>query len=575
MNFLRRLLPYLLALFVVAVVWVLWNRPKRVDMAAYVPADSLVYLEANSLPDIASGIAHTDAWKALAPAAGIRSGLGEVGWLSRIAAWTGIGTADVVVFSRAQVAATVLGVEATDGGETLGVKPRYALVVETHTGASRARAAIEKRVENFARRAYGEPRLEQKELDGVRWSTWSATTNERRIILAMVESVAIIGNDEATVRACLAVRRGERPSMSGNIEMEEMRRRLAGEGTLAFGYVSAQGAAKLFEVAAAYYVGQASQDPQTQSLAANILPQMAKKIFGSGGWSTRIVNGAVEDIYFVPVRNDAAARLRESLTPASTTKLSASELLPENAYSVTRYTTRDPLSAWRGLNLSISSQLDPVLAVMVSPFLTAALRPYGIEEPTLFLQMIGPEIFTARLDDKGESTVIIVAVRDEKSLREFVLKRLATKTPQTERVGEAEILFSNDEERGAASFVAGHLLLGTKQSLRRCLEARQQGRTLAAAQDFQQTTQMSSAVGPAHAVTYTKEVAPARAFISFIASQRAARAQPANEQELERALNQLPYTVRTTQLIEGAIERKTRSSFGQLGVLAAQFTTEN
>ena len=114
MRFFRPLLLVVVALIVLALVWFWWNRPQKVEMAGYVPADTLVYLEANSLLDIAEGIVSTDAWKKLAPPAGIRSGLGQVGGLSRLAAWSGIGSAEAVVLSRAQVAVTVLGLDAAE-----------------------------------------------------------------------------------------------------------------------------------------------------------------------------------------------------------------------------------------------------------------------------------------------------------------------------------------------------------------------------------------------------------------------------------------------------------------------------
>ena len=121
-------------------------------MTAYVPAESLIYLEANDLPEIATTITSTDAWKSLAPAAGIKSDFGYIGWLSPLISWTGIGPADAVVISRAQVAVAVMGFDAAEAGDTLKIKPRYAVIVETHTGESRARYAIEKRVGDFAER---------------------------------------------------------------------------------------------------------------------------------------------------------------------------------------------------------------------------------------------------------------------------------------------------------------------------------------------------------------------------------------------------------------------------------------
>ncbi|HEX8748256.1 MAG TPA: hypothetical protein VF717_13865, partial [Pyrinomonadaceae bacterium] len=60
---LRKLIAFAIALVVVAALWLWWNRPQRVDMAGYVPADVLVYLEANNLPEIVQGLSRTDAWK--------------------------------------------------------------------------------------------------------------------------------------------------------------------------------------------------------------------------------------------------------------------------------------------------------------------------------------------------------------------------------------------------------------------------------------------------------------------------------------------------------------------------------
>jgi hypothetical protein len=111
MKIARRLLLVVLVLILLACIWLWWNHFQKADMAAYVPADTLVYMEANSLPQITSAIISTDAWKALAVPAGIRTDLGQVGWLSRLALWTGIGPAEAVVFSRAQIAVAVMGYE--------------------------------------------------------------------------------------------------------------------------------------------------------------------------------------------------------------------------------------------------------------------------------------------------------------------------------------------------------------------------------------------------------------------------------------------------------------------------------
>jgi hypothetical protein len=570
MKFLRKALLVFLALLIILAIWIWWNRPRKVNMAAYVPADSLVYLEANDLPDIASGIISTDAWKALAPAAGIKSSLGNLSWLSRLASWTGIGPADAVVLARSQVAVTVLGLDTAEAGDTLKIKPRYALVVETHTSESRTRYAVELRIGEFAQRAYLKPRVEHRETDGVKFTTWFAPDGERRIIAAVMGSVAVIGNDESAVEACLAVRRNERPSLDGNPQLEEMRRRIGGNDALAFGYVSPEGAARLLEMAATAYAGEISPDPRAQSAAASMLPPLAKKILGGAGWSARLSEGVVEDRYFLALQRDVAAKLQTALASEQSMSMAASQLLPDDIYSLSRYNYRDPAEAWRGLNSAITSQADALGAILIARLLDASLKPYGIEEPGGFLRAIGPEIVTARLDDSGSSTVTIVEVRDEKILRDFANKRLGAK-PRVETVGETEMLVADNERRDASSFVGGHLIMGKAENVRRCLQAQRTGQTLAAADRFQRSARLISASSPANVVTLTVDDAPARTFIMSIAAQRDMRERPFNELEFENALSRLRYAVSETKIVDGGFEKKTRSSFGQFGSLASQF----
>lgn len=585
MSFFRKFLIAAGVVLIILAIWLWWNRPQKVDMAGYVPADSLIYLEANDLPLIASEITQIDAWKSLAPPAGIKANLGHYGWLSRLVAWTGIGPADAVVLSRAQIAVTVMGFDSAEAGETLKIKPRYALVAETHTSASRVQAVLEKRVGDFARRAYGEPVVERKEVGGVELRTWRAPEGERRIVAAVLESVAIIGNDEATVLACVAVRRGERPSLASNQQLEMMRQRLQGTTGLAFGYVSPPGAAKLLEVAATAYAGQLLSDPRAQGLAASTLPPLANKVLGSAGWSARRTNGVIEDHYFVGLQNGVTTNLREALTTSPNATQSAGEFLPAKTYSVSHYNYRDPAAAWRGLNLALSTQLDTLGAIFVSRLLESALKPYGIEEPDAFLRSIGPNIITARLQDTSSvaerstdaagnpnsTTITIVEVQDEKVLREFVLKRLGAQ-PRRERIGDAEVLVSQSKDRWAACFIAGRLLMGPFQHLRRCLEARQSGETLAASAAFQKTARSLENQPPSNTITYTTDSAPAHAFISTIAAQKEMREGKPNEMELLRALENLSFAVSETRLVEGGFEKKTFSSFGQFGTLATQFS---
>src|ERR1700760_2463383 len=110
MRVLRTTVVIICLLAVAAFAWLWWTRPERVDMAAYVPADSIIYVESNSLRDIFKAVTSTDDWKELAPAAGIETGRTS-DWLTSLISFSGIGPSDAVVLSRAQVAVAVLGFE--------------------------------------------------------------------------------------------------------------------------------------------------------------------------------------------------------------------------------------------------------------------------------------------------------------------------------------------------------------------------------------------------------------------------------------------------------------------------------
>src|SRR5919205_1007302 len=91
----RRALIAVLLLALAAFAWLWLTRPRRVDMTAYAPADSIVYAEADSLPAAAE-----------------------------------------------------------ESDTTLKFTPRAALVAETHSPGWRVRAAVEKIVGDFARGAF-------------------------------------------------------------------------------------------------------------------------------------------------------------------------------------------------------------------------------------------------------------------------------------------------------------------------------------------------------------------------------------------------------------------------------------
>jgi hypothetical protein len=556
----RRALVAVLLLALAAFAWLWVTRPQRVDMSAYAPADSLVYAEADSLPAVIDAFTSTDAWRELAPAAGVDVRPGWTGRLSSFFSFTGLGPSDTVVLARAQVAVTVLGFRAAEESDTtLKFTPRAALVAETHSPSWRVRAAVEKLVGDFARRSFEQHSSERKEVDGVPIYSWVEQTGARRMIVAAVDgSVAVVGNDEAAVRACLDVRRGARPSLAGDEQLKEMRLRLGGGGALAFGYAPRGSAAKAVEVFAPAFVGGMSQEPQVQSVLATFLPQFINQTLGAAGWSARLSDGVLEDRYFLTLPPEVARRMEVPFAPAEHPGEDATRVLPGEAYQVTFYDLRNPEDAWRGLSAALSSQTDVSRATIITLALEALVKPYGIENPREFLRACGGEVATARLEAASEGKVLVAQVRDAAAMRAQVVEHLG-RGARVERVGSAELLVSTDEERGAAAFVDGFLVMGSEEDVRRCVQSRAGGSEAAplktAAASFDGRT--------AFARTLTDERESVRAVLShFPRRGDAAR--------LEEALARRRYAVSETLLADGGFEKRTRSAFGLFGEVVSR-----
>jgi hypothetical protein len=577
MLIVRRVLIAVFVLAAAVFAWLWWTRPVKVDMAAYVPADSIVYFEAGSLADITSAVTSTDDWRELAPAAGLEANAGRRGWLTDLLSFTGAGPSDAVVLARAQVAVTVLGFDASEEADaTLKYTPRAALVAETHTSEWRVKSAVEKLVGDFARRSLGASGFERKEVDGATVYVWSAPSGERkRIVAAVSESVAVVGNDEGAVRACLDVRRGARPGLASNEQLKEMRARLRADTALAFGFAPQGSAAKVVEVFAPAFVGGISQKANVQSVLATVLPQLINQTIGSAGWSARIAGGRIEDDYFLSLPGQMSERLRVPLAPGAQagaadfiTQPGAADFLPPDTFQFSLYNFRDPLTAWRGLDAALSAQVDVSRAMVITLALEALLKPYGIEQPREFLRACGPEVATARLEESSEGKVLVARVRDRAVLDGQVRAYLG-RGALAERVGDADVLVSKDAERGAAAFVGDYLLLGSEEEVRRCVGAHVEGRTLKGAEAFKAAAQ-NFFDEPPLALTLTDDRDSVRSTISYFA-RRGARTAQTNQAALEEALARRAYSVGETRLTDGGFEKKTRSAFGLFGEIVTRF----
>ncbi len=142
MRRIRRIGVGALLAFLVVGGWLLWVKPREVDMSQYAPADSILYLESNRPLKVAESIASTDVWRGLNELTGHRDSPRGNRWLRRFVGWTGIGPIQSVILARAQLAIVVTRLGTTEEGDTLRVKPEGAAIIETHTAERRIRSPV-------------------------------------------------------------------------------------------------------------------------------------------------------------------------------------------------------------------------------------------------------------------------------------------------------------------------------------------------------------------------------------------------------------------------------------------------
>jgi hypothetical protein len=528
--------------------WLIWARPRNVDMAAYAPADSLLYLEANRPVEILDAVSSTDAWKAVANLTGTPASESQGRALRALVRWTGLGPIRTVILSRSQVAVVISDLRTVEEGASLNVKTEGAFLIETHTSERRIRSVVEETLKTLAERTYGRPTERRTTIDGVEFVEWVAPDASRQIVSAIFESLVIVGTSEHIVQQCLAVAQRRAASLSSDAELHAMRTRLASDRALTFGYVPPANSARLLSVALPILLGQAPGDSQFQKLITN----GATKVFGSVGWTSNKYLTGIEDRYLINLAPSIVERLRPAFVSAGNPQVGAS--LP-NVYSITKYEFANPLAAWQTLKTSVSSQVDALSTILFSSLLKSALLSYGIDDPETFLAAVDGNLQTLRLDGNSERSILVARVRDRASLRQLFLKTLRADSNRP-ATANAE-MFVDPEQEIAAGLTNDLVVSGAATDVRRYLELAGELNKNSAANRM---TFFASPSANSCVLTYADDSDRVRRFAATLIDARAANV---SSERLEAAIALLPYSVTETRLGERGIERTNRSPLGQ------------
>ena len=554
MKFLRPLLVFscLALLLIAAALW--WNLPVKADMASYAPADSLIYLETNSLPELSKAIQQSEVWKSVSPIVGNREQSQSRLWL--LASRAGIGPVEAVITSRAQIALVVLGVDTTENADLLRVRPEVAVIVETHTAKWRMKSSAVAGIKRVAEFAYGSSVCTERSAEAD-YVECSESGGRRQLVGAIDGSVIVVGNSIKAVQSCLQVRMGQRPSLTSDPELQNSRRSLRAESSLAFGYVSKNSAPRLFSIGAPLLIGKAPGDQKLEQL----LSESAGKIFQNIAWTSSPSSGRTEDKYQISLDPTVVKRLEPAFETAAMTE-EFWKVVPDSFRALTLYRNKEPVKAWAALEVVMASKLDTVSSVIFASLLRAGLSGYGIDNPRELLATLTPPLITLR-PILGDGSLLIAKVADGERLKRALDKELLTE-------GKGQVLESlnsepSSEKEFTALLVDGFLVMGKTENIKVYMAQLRNQEIVT--QDNLRTLQLTNRNPSATIVTYTNERLGLASLIGTLSLINGKALSEKELAEVQQSLQHISYSSTESTLNATGIERKTVSAFGQFGTL--------
>lgn len=550
MKPLRIAVVLILSFLVIAAIWIWWSQPRIVDMATYVPGDTVVYLELNSALKLANSIEQNDTWQALAPSMGLPAKAS--GGFQSFLAHVGIGPADAVIFSRAQFALSVVGINQIQTEDTLRVRPEVALVVETHTSSWRTRPVVRKAIQQLASFAYKQSTCAER-AGNSNFVECTESGGDRKLIAAVDGSVVVIGNDEKAVQACLDVQHGSRPSLQTNGDMIKVRSEAAGPNSLAFGYISGTSSARLFAWAAPLMIGK-PDDPKLSEL----LETSANKILGAMAWTATPLAGGIEDRYLITLDPAVATRLQPAFT---TTRVDENSwnFIPAGFQSVTIYASNDPLAAWTALSAALALKLDAVSAVLFGSLLKSSLAVYGVDNPNTLFPALKPPLMTITPTSNANGSVFVAGVEDTTKLRSVIIEQNKNTSGQLLEGPQFSLV---DSKEFATVLIDNYVVLGKTENVKEYLLALRSGHV---STDSLERVNHFAPDSNASIRTYANDEQRVQNFMEVIGSLK--KGETPQVRLVQDKTKNWSFSSTESTLTSNGIERKTRSAFGQFSSL--------
>lgn len=559
----KRIFTCCLVIVLLLAGWLYWQRFNRVALENYVPETALGYIEVNDVPSLLNQFTSTEAWQQLAPIYEVKNTLQIAGWASWLGRWAGIGTSESLLIARGQFTVVVSGIEVR--GEE--VKPRLALIVETHRSSSAVKALIDSQLSNIAKRAYPQAVQESSEYSGVPIIIYRAPNTDRQILSAGFGSTWVIANDAATLQSCLDVRLGKVAPMTKNPLLSKARQQVDQDGAV-FAFVSNSGASRLSQFFTHLIIGKALAATPLAGMPEGIMAEIAEGTVEAMAYSTSFDKGGVLDRYAIVCKPEVTSSLQDAIRipkDASPEQSEAMKIVPAEAQDVTLVKIADPGKALDGVERIVSSHLGVAQSFLFHKFFTSARKTFlGLEPGEDPSNSIGSEVVRFSLESNDVDSperLWLIAARDQLQLMQLAERLLRQQGSPLNRRKHQGVDLTISGKR-AFAFVGNYLALGSPQTVMQLLD--QMGKTkIFIATPQYVATQKPELSGNRLMHGFSSVATETNEMMSALA--RRLKGNP--QAKAEGILDRLPVAASVTALTEQGVIRESRSPVGNFPMI--------
>jgi hypothetical protein len=454
------------------------RRPAHVSMDRYAPSDSLAFAEIDSLTDLVDGLTHTKAWRELGPVLGLSSQLSQVGFVADLIGRSGLGPDEAVVAGRAQFAIAVTGIDSNAGetneGAYLHLKPRFVLIVETHSKPETAAKLVRDRTLIVVRRIFGDSVAEGSEdYYGTAMLTFKSPEPGRQLLAASMGSVILIANHVDAIKSCLDAVAGRTPSLATDSTLSNARGEVGKEPSI-FGYLTASGIRKLVELSPLLFA-HASSEPGISNSISDLIEHLSSQAIDGVCYSASFEAGGITEKYFTSLRPVVAEAISEPLKPPPGASFESLGFIPRDVESLALLNVERAGELPERVFKRLSPTLDIVAGVALREFVINLRKQYGLSSSDSIGDAVGSEIAIVNFGDEGPRAMLF-AVNDAEKIKPFVARYLDRKGGAfaTEQLDGIDIMRSSADEGRAAAFIERVLILATRDQIVRMIRTHAQ-----------------------------------------------------------------------------------------------------